>query len=128
MFAYSDVSRTICQRGRKTAFTLVGLPGDHDDKSCVTRKRDAPKPIYNDEYIGLPPTILLCLAAISNLTVDMSSMSTTEVLLKAVNIETCIRTWRPNNTLLDLDDDAARMSRTAVREIWRTVSGWTMRR
>ncbi|KAK8846865.1 hypothetical protein IAR55_005955 [Kwoniella newhampshirensis] len=120
LYALSDISRCIVQRGRKTIFNF-GF-GDH--------AADVSLPLSGDEepwatYLGLPDSIVILLAKIVNLCAEYSSSSsspivTAKVKADAEEIESALRGWQSRTFIItDSVDSAALVSRTIAGELWR---------
>lgn len=105
MYAYADVCRTICKRGKKCVFSFVtpSTPTDGED------------------YLGLPTGLLLSLAAISDLAVEMRSLNQDVIDRRAGSIKTSLVEWRSSEARMDLVG-SSRLCRVAVQEMWRNVS------
>jgi len=115
MFAYADVSRTICKRNRQTVFDFGPIPADgfHSARPNVSGE-------VCDGYLGLPSGLLACLGATANLAAKMHTELPATVDGEAVAIEGAIRRWRAHESRMDLEG-TRRLSRVAVQEIWRMV-------
>ncbi|KAK4703559.1 hypothetical protein P7C70_g2654, partial [Phenoliferia sp. Uapishka_3] len=113
-FAYADVLRTVCLPRRKCLFDFAGLPGS--PRSEATKSLSD----QNFSHFGLPVGLLVCFAAISNLSCDSTTMSPEMVRSKALSIEEAIRDWRP--ALPDIGsllDSSAYVDATTTQEMWR---------
>nr|XP_031858163.1 uncharacterized protein CI109_006405 [Kwoniella shandongensis]KAA5525235.1 hypothetical protein CI109_006405 [Kwoniella shandongensis] len=126
LYALSDISRCIVERGRKTIFNFW------PDKSSDDNVRDLSFPLSGDEepwatYLGLPDSIVILLAEIVNLCAELSSSSSTtfsssstSIKAQAEELESALRGWQSQTfTITDSVDSAALVSRTIAGELWR---------
>lgn len=131
-FAYLDVIRTICVKGRKTVFDLRSGDAPEDGTApgplCPPREvllkpdEGAVEPVMGDAlsvHLGLPVGLLLCFASISNLLVDSADLGGAELDAQAAAILRRIRAWRPPPSEHDVTDSALHISDLATQEIWR---------
>jgi len=120
LYALSDVSRCIVQRGRRTIFNL--------------NVNDVPR-VENEEepwlaYLGLPDTIAVLLAAVVNLCADAMlptgrqspSNPSLSISGRAEGIETALRNWKPSFPSNVGNDSRAFVSRTIAGELWRNTA------
>lgn len=128
-FAYTDVLHTICIPRRRTLFAFASLPGDPATPSDVSTPNTGDEADRAVEiHLGLPVGLLLCLAAISNLSAEMGSFPEEVVALKAQAIEKTIRDWRPlAPDAAALADSAAYIDELSTAEMWRHVSSCFVR-
>lgn len=123
-FAYTDVLHTICIPRRRTLFAFTSLPGDSatpTDVSTPNTGDDTDRAV--EIHLGLPVGLLLCLAAISNLSAEMAAFPEEVVALKAHAIEKTIRDWRPlAPDAAALADSISYLDNLATCEMWRYVS------
>ncbi|KAK4705356.1 hypothetical protein P7C70_g845, partial [Phenoliferia sp. Uapishka_3] len=126
-FAYTDVLASMCMKHRRTIFNIAGLPGD-DLSSPSTPPQLAQRQTGDlrlDSHLGLPVGLLLCLAAISNLSVDMAGMDADLVRAKANKIEEAIRNWRlppPLGGPLETSNSLLWVEEVKTSEMWRQTA------
>ncbi|RSH90505.1 hypothetical protein EHS25_001110 [Saitozyma podzolica] len=92
LYALSDVSRCLVQRGRKTIFNLRRdpiMPG------TATATNPGDEPWAHGAYLGLPDAIVVLLADIANLCADMPTNPAATVKARADAIEAELRAWSP---------------------------------
>lgn len=119
-FAYAEVLGAVYTKGRRTIFDIAHLP-DADD--------DAPTPgalpsgdARFETHLGLPVGILLCLAAVSNLSVQLDSLESDVVERRRDMIEAAIRQWRPSRIPGgEGSDSVSFLEEVRISEIWRQV-------
>jgi hypothetical protein len=116
LYALSDISRCIVQRGRRTIFNfeVEDTPAVEEEEPWST-------------YLGLPDTIVVLLAAITNLCADLMLVTGTNpptlpsaYAARADEIEHALRTWTqamPSSSVSV--DSRAVVSRTIAGELWR---------
>lgn len=115
MFAYADVLRTMCIRGRPTTFELIATPNASPDSPDGLTSRSI------SVHLGLPAGLLICLAVTSNLVCCESVLSVEEVKERGAAIERDILAWRPEVEKDDVLDSAQYVSDIATQELWRHV-------
>lgn len=117
LYALSDVSRCIVQRGRRTIFIFSV---DSDDAPVNGRSANDDEPWSS--YLGLPDAIVVMLANIVNLCADQTLSSDSPACIKqrADAIEHALRTWiqSPVANVSGVDSRAV-VSRTIAGELWR---------
>ncbi|WVQ84173.1 hypothetical protein IAT38_006320 [Cryptococcus sp. DSM 104549] len=116
LYALSDISRCIVERGRKTIFNFWSDVGDSD--------ANTPNDVEGDEpwatYLGLPDSIVILLAEIVNLCAELKTSSATSIKAQAEELETALRGWQSQTfSTADGIDSAALVSRTIAGELWR---------
>ena len=76
-----------------------------------------------ESHLGLPVGLLLCLAATSNLSLEMVDLESSVVQYRRERIETAIRRWRPQRIPGgDHSDSVSHLEEVRIHEIWRQVS------
>ncbi|KAM0746135.1 hypothetical protein T439DRAFT_360706 [Meredithblackwellia eburnea MCA 4105] len=126
-FAYTDVLATVCLKHRRTVFDICDLPGDENGSTTQSRSTYDEDAVQTgdfrlDSHLGLPVGLLLCLAATSNLSVDMATMDPEVVKAKAAKIEREIRSWRPAppaGGTLETSNSLAYLEDLRTSEMWR---------
>lgn len=110
LYALSDISRCIVQRGRKTIFSF------RTDPNAQETLEDEPW----STYLGLPDSIVILLAEIVNLGADVATESVEHVRRRAEELDTQLFQWqRPPTNPSGGVDSSALVSRTIAGELWR---------
>ncbi|GAA6007590.1 hypothetical protein JCM10207_006396 [Rhodosporidiobolus poonsookiae] len=120
-FAWTDAIRTLCIPGRRTVFNFTHLPGDPDPSQPTKLITDVSTIASEVQvHLGLPVGLMLCLAAIANLSAEMDALPDEVVRVKADAIEKAVRGWRsPVPDAQDLAEGAAFMEKLSTAEMWR---------
>lgn len=111
LFALSDISRCIVQRGRRTLFNFWT---DHHPAP------DAPQ----DEspwstYLGLPDSIVVLLAEVVNLAADLHRTSLVSIKAQAEELERALKSWKMDPLPASVTDSTATVCRTIAGQLWR---------
>lgn len=131
LYAFSDVSRCIVQRGRRTMCVLFSESCEKHSRLIIRFRfvtddvgDSATTPTPGEEpwatYLGLPDSIINLLADIVNLCADQPTESAMTVKLRADKIESALNAWKP--TALPstaIADSTALVSRTIAGQLWR---------
>ncbi|GAA5821762.1 hypothetical protein JCM11251_001011 [Rhodosporidiobolus azoricus] len=117
-YAWTDVLRCLHQPKRRPLFAFPSLPGDSASSSSSTPWQ-APSSIVQ-AHLGLPLGLLLCIAAIANLSAEMDALPDEVVKAKAEAIERAIRDHRPPTPdAQDLADGGLFVEKVGTAEMWR---------
>ncbi|GAA5893948.1 hypothetical protein JCM8208_001288 [Rhodotorula glutinis] len=117
--AWEDCIRCVTSPRRRPFFSFADLPGEPLSPSSSTL-RDSVNDVRSDiPALGyMPVGLLLCVAAIANLSVDMEALPDAVVKAKASAIERAVRGWRPLPPVTGLDS-AAFVEQVSTSEMWR---------
>ncbi|GAA5945182.1 hypothetical protein JCM3775_003689 [Rhodotorula graminis] len=117
--AWEDCIRCATSPRRRPFFSFADLPGDPLSPSS-SALRDSVNDVRSDiPALGyMPVGLLLCIAAIANLSVDMEALPDVVVKAKASAIERAVRGWRPLPPVAGLDS-AAFVEQVSTSEMWR---------
>ncbi|GAA5900964.1 hypothetical protein JCM6882_005990 [Rhodosporidiobolus microsporus] len=117
-YAWTDVLRCLHQPKRRPVFSFPSLPGDL--ASSTSSVPWQPPPSIVQAHLGLPLALLLCLAAVANLSAEMDALPDEIVKAKAEAIERAIREWRPPPPdAQDLVDGSLYLEKVGTAEMWR---------
>ncbi|GAA5863028.1 hypothetical protein JCM1840_002441 [Sporobolomyces johnsonii] len=120
-FAYTDCIRCICIPRRRTIFAFSHLPGEPSPSSASLLSSANPPNSHSIEtHLGLPVGLLLCIAAIANLSTEMEALPDEVVKVKAEAVEKAIREWRPAPLEEgQTADSAGYIEKLSTAEMWR---------
>ncbi|GAA5928822.1 hypothetical protein JCM1841_003581 [Sporobolomyces salmonicolor] len=120
-FAYTDCIRCICIPRRRTIFAFSHLPGEPSPSSpSLLSSANPPNSHSIETHLGLPVGLLLCIAAIANLSAEMEALPDEVVRVKAEVVEKAIREWKPAPLEEGQSvDSAAYIEKLSTAEMWR---------
>ncbi|KAM0754875.1 hypothetical protein T439DRAFT_377289 [Meredithblackwellia eburnea MCA 4105] len=121
-FAYTEILTAFVTKDRRSVFDVVALPGDEEYSSPVGRMGQPPADPRLETHLGLPVGLLMCLVAITNLSLDMAKMDPLIVQEKKGSIERAIRNWqvrKPPVSMADSNDSVSYLDELRLAEIWR---------
>lgn len=121
IFGWHDVVRCITSGKRRVLFTYTCLPGEPSAANPSVLVDDVNSVLCElPVLLGLPVGLMLCAAAIANLSAERDALPDEVVKAKAAAIETAIRGWRPPAlSAHDLADSAKFLERISTGEMWR---------
>ncbi|GAA5848874.1 hypothetical protein JCM9279_002971 [Rhodotorula babjevae] len=121
IFGWHDVVRCITSGKRRVLFTYTCLPGEPSAADSSVLVDDVNSVVCElPVLLGLPVGLMVCAAAISNLSAERDALPDEVVKAKAAAIETAIRGWRPPAlSAHDLADSAKFLERISTGEMWR---------
>ncbi|WOO78412.1 uncharacterized protein LOC62_02G001959 [Vanrija pseudolonga] len=113
LYAISDLSRCIVQRGRRTIFNFymdvrAHEPADEGDEEP-----------WASPYLGMPDAIMTLLARVVNLCSELNTRSAASIKADADEIESDLRSWTPAPVSPHNVDSSALVTRTIAGEMWR---------
>ncbi|GAA5893787.1 hypothetical protein JCM8208_001244 [Rhodotorula glutinis] len=121
IFGWHDVVRCITSGKRRVLFTYTCLPGEPSAANPSVLVDDVNSVVCElPVLLGLPVGLMVCAAAIANLSAERDALPEEVVKAKAAAIETAIRGWRPPAlSAHDLADSAKFLERISTGEMWR---------
>ena len=125
--AWEDCIRCATTARRRPFFRFPNLPGEPLSSSSPAL-RDSVNDVRTEiPTLGyMPAGLVLCIAAIANLSVDMDALPDAVVKAKATAIEQAVRSWRPLPPLNGIES-AAFVEQTSTCEMWRHVCSCSSR-
>ncbi|GAA6049995.1 hypothetical protein JCM3770_001904 [Rhodotorula araucariae] len=121
IFGWHDCIRCIASGKRRILFAFSYLPGEPTAPGSSVLIDDV-NPVVCElpVLLGLPVGLMLCAAAIANLSAERDALPEEVVKAKAAAIEAAIQGWRPPAVSAhDLSDSAKYLERISTGEMWR---------
>ncbi|WWC59396.1 uncharacterized protein I303_101951 [Kwoniella dejecticola CBS 10117] len=119
LYALSDISRCIVQRGRKTIFNFWS--DINDSQSEAPAQSDDEEPWAT--YLGLPDSIVILLAEVVNLCAELSNQPASSIKAQADELERALKSWQSQTfSTVHSIDSTALISRTIAGELWRLAA------
>ncbi|WWC67807.1 uncharacterized protein I206_101721 [Kwoniella pini CBS 10737] len=119
LYALSDISRCIVQRGRKTIFNFWSDINDSQSNAPARSEDEEPWATY----LGLPDSIVILLAEVVNLCAELSNQPASIIKAQADELETALKNWQSQTfSTAHSIDSTALISRTIAGELWRLAA------
>ncbi|BGP47012.1 hypothetical protein JCM10450v2_002864 [Rhodotorula kratochvilovae] len=121
IFGWHDCIRCITSGKRRILFAFSYLPGEPTAPGSSVLIDDVNSVVCEmPVLLGLPVGLMLCAAAIANLSAERDALPDELVKAKATAIEAAVRGWRPPAlSAHDLPDSAKYLERISTGEMWR---------
>ncbi|GAA5888989.1 hypothetical protein JCM6882_009709 [Rhodosporidiobolus microsporus] len=112
-YARLDVLRCLAAPKRPTFFSLLDQPG-------LSSSPWTPPLTAVQSHVGVPTVVVLCLAAVANLSAEMDSLPSEVVKERAEAIERAVVDWPGlKREPEDLEDGARYLEKVGTAEMWR---------